>query len=265
MPRPSAYSKKAAEAEGPGVYVLPEYALTLMPKDAAAIVAQAQPVPGPMTERFSEIAKRRNLWVAAGMLETSATPGKPYNCIALLGPAGQVLRYRKTHLWDNGPASAPWRETLLFTPGEELGLFEIEGWKLGVMTCADGYFPEVPRTLALRGAEVILYPNARGAIGPEADAAAVSDIVAVVVSNPIGHGGDGQRDGTSRIIIPPWGKTVAVAPGAKGEAVEGWIAQVFRHAEMVSWKAEACSIRPALRRPELYGPLVEGAKPSPAK
>jgi len=245
--------ERAAKKEGPGVYVLPEYAVTLMPKDAAAIVAQAEPVPGPITERFQKVAQKRGIWVAVGMLERSADANRPYNTIAIIGPRGELHRYRKTHLWDTG--NEPWRETKLFTPGEELGLFEIEGWKVGVMTCADGFFPEVPRTLSLRGAEVILYPNARGPIGPEADAIALTDIVAVVVSNPVGHGGDGERGGTSRIVIPPWAKTVRTK--SKGE---GWVAHTFRHADIVNWRAEACSIRAEMRRPELYGPLTESGK-----
>jgi len=243
---------RAAENEGPGVYVFPEYALTPMPKDAAAIVAQAEPVPGPITERFRHVAQKRGIWVAVGMLESSSDPTRPYNTIAIVGPRGELHRYRKTHLWDTG--NEPWRETKLFTPGEELGLFEIEGWKVGVMVCADGFFPEVPRTLSLRGAEVILFPNARGPIGAEADAPALTDIVAVVVSNPVGHGGDGQRGGTSRIVIPPWAKVVPVK-----EKGEGWIAQTFRHTDITRWRAEACSIRPSMRRPELYGPLTESS------
>lgn len=242
--------EQAAQAEGAGLYLLPEYALTPMPKDAAAIVAQAEAIPGPITDRFHELAKKRGIWIAVGMLESSADPKRPYNCVAIVGPAGQLFRYRKTHLWDT--ENEPWREVKLFTPGEALGLFEIEGWKIGVMICADGFFPEVPRTLALRGAEVILYPNARGPIGPEADVVATTSIAAVVVSNPIGHGGDGERGGTSRIILPPWGASVSVK-----DKTQGWIAKVIRHDDLVRWRAEACSMRPELRRPELYRPLTD--------
>ena len=244
--------ERAAESEGPGIYVLPEYALTTMPKDAAAIVAQQEPIPGPITDRFRALAEKRNIWIAVGMLESSADAKKPYNTIAIVGPKGQLFRYRKTHLWDNGPASEPWREVKLFTPGESLGLFEIEGWKIGVMVCADGFYPEVPRTLSLRGAEVILYPNARGVIGPEADAPALTDIVGVIVSNPVGNGGDGERGGTSRIVSPPWASVTPVK-----EKGEGWVSKVFRHQDIKTWRAEACSIRPTMRRPELYGPITE--------
>jgi 5-aminopentanamidase len=245
---------RAVATEGSGVYVLPEYALSPLPNDGDAIAAQAETVPGPMTERFSELSRRRGIWVAVGLLETAPDPRRPYNCIALLGPHGELHRYRKTHLWDAG--IDPWRECRAFTPGQSLGRFELDGWNVGIMVCADGMFPEVPRVLSLTGAELILYPNSRPAVGPEAEATALTNVVAMVVSNPLGHNGFENVGGTSR-IIDPFGRTVAV-PGNR----EGWVAQVFRRADLRSWRAAACSIRPSLRRPDLYGPLLSGAPAS---
>jgi predicted amidohydrolase len=254
--------ERAAESEGEGLYVLPEYALSPLLNDAAAIVAQAEAVPGPMTERFSQLANKRGIWIAVGLLETSPDPQRPYNSIAIIGPQGQLHRYHKTHLWDSGVD--PYRECKAFTPGKSLGLFEIEGWNVGVMVCADGMFPEVPRVLSLTGAEVILYPNSRPTVGPEAEGAAITNVVAIVVSNPVGHNGFEGVHGTSR-IIDPFGRSVAAR-----EEREGWVAQVFRHEDLLRWRftgrvGNACSINQSLRRPELYGPLMRGEDGSPTK
>src|SRR6185295_18991982 len=75
--------EKAADREGHGIYVLPEYALAPMPKDSAAIIAQAEAIPAPITERFRQVAEKRNIWIAVGMLEASADAKHPYNSIAI--------------------------------------------------------------------------------------------------------------------------------------------------------------------------------------
>jgi predicted amidohydrolase len=243
--------ERAADAEGEALYVLPEYALSPLPDDAEAIAAQAETVPGPLTSRFSDVARKRGIWIAVGLLETSPDLRRPYNCIAIVGPRGELHRYHKTHLWDSGVE--PWRECKAFTPGASLGLFGIEGWSMGVMVCADGMFPEVPRVLSLTGAEVILYPNSRPAVGPEAEAAAIVNVVAVVVSNPVGHNGFEETRGTSRIIDPLGGSLAAP------ERRAGWVAKTFRHEDLLALRRDGCSIRPGLRRPELYGTLVGGA------
>ena len=85
--------EQAADAEGPGIYVLPEYAMCPLP-NIAAVAANQEPVPGPITKRFGEVAAKRGLWVAVGMSETSPDPKRPYNAIAIIGPQGQLLLQR---------------------------------------------------------------------------------------------------------------------------------------------------------------------------
>ncbi|MCX5658954.1 MAG: carbon-nitrogen hydrolase family protein, partial [Planctomycetota bacterium] len=248
--------EKAADAEGPGVYLLPEY--SLYPNvDASSVVANQEKIPGPMTERFAAIATKRNLWVGVGMSETSADPKKPYNAIALIGPHGQIHRYHKTHLFEPG-IGGRFRETQLFTPGEALDVFDIEGWRMGIMVCFDGNFPEVPRVLALKGAQVILYSNGRNLVGAEAEVASASNAALVVVSNYVGDSGLEQAQGTSRLIVPPFGTVVA---SVKGEQ-EGWAAKEFTYDEVTRWRnmevvGRAPVIDPRSRRPELYGVITE--------
>ena len=56
-----------------------------------APIRDQEPVPGPSTEVFAQIAKKRNLWVGVGLAERSADPKKPYNTIAFVGPRPDIL------------------------------------------------------------------------------------------------------------------------------------------------------------------------------
>ncbi len=248
--------EQAAAAEGPGVYLLPEYTLCPMSGDNPPAGYQ-EPIPGPATEVFARIADKHNLWVGVGMAEQSADPKKPYNTVVFVGPHGQLHRYRKTHLFEPG-VEAPLRETQVYTPGETLDVFDIEGWCIGAMICADGFFPEVPRVLALKGAQVILYANGRNRVGPEAEAACMANAAVVVVCNYTGNTPTERAMGTSRILEPPWAGVVAAIQGAQ----QGWIAKEYLYSDIARMRnleviGRAPFIDPRSRRPELYGPITD--------
>ncbi len=254
--------EQAVDAEGKGVYVLPEYTLCPLP-NAAAAAAHQEPVPGPMTGRFGEIARKRGIWIVIGMSETSTDPMRPYNAIVILGPQGELYRYHKTHLYEPGVEGSI-RETQMYMPGESLDVFNIEGWCVGVMVCFDGNFPEVPRVLSLKGAQIILYCNGRNIVGQEAEVASAANATVVLVANYVGYSGMDTGLGTSRIITPPqdnWAKPVVVE-GQK----EGWIAKELIYEDVERWRnlevvGRCPTIDPRSRRPELYGILTEGAGP----
>ena len=110
----------------------------------------AEPVPGPSTDYFAALAKKHGLYVVAGLFERSGH--LVYNVAVLLGPDGDLVgKYRKVTLprgeWDRGVA-----------PGADYPVFDTRFGKLGMMVCYDGFFPEVARQLAARGAEIIAWP-----------------------------------------------------------------------------------------------------------
>ena len=110
----------------------------------------AEPIPGPSTQYFGELAKKCNLYIVPGLVERAGH--LIYNTAALIGPDGSVVgKYRKTCLprseIDGGIA-----------PGSDYPVFETRFGKVGLMICYDGFFPEVARELANRGAEVIAWP-----------------------------------------------------------------------------------------------------------
>lgn len=113
--------------------------------------ALAEPVPdGPTTQRLVEIARERNMHLAAGLPERGADGC--YNSAVLVGPQGFIGLYRKTHLY--------FEETLWFRPGNTgFQVWDLGVAKVGLMVCFDWYYPESARTLALKGAEIICHPS----------------------------------------------------------------------------------------------------------
>jgi predicted amidohydrolase len=114
------------------------------------MVAVAEPIPGPSTDYFGELARKHNLYIVAGLIEREAHLA--YNVAVLITPEGKVGgKYRKVTLPD-GEVEAG------LTPGREYPVFKTRFGMLGMMICYDGFFPEVARELTKRGAEVIAWP-----------------------------------------------------------------------------------------------------------
>lgn len=111
----------------------------------------AEPVPdGPTTRRLMDIAKRRGMYIVAGLPEQDGA--RCYNSAVLVGPSGLIGRYRKTHLFHE--------ETVWFTPGDSgFHVWNIGQATIGVMICFDWYYPEAARSLAIQGADIICHPS----------------------------------------------------------------------------------------------------------
>lgn len=111
----------------------------------------AEPVPGPLSERIGKVAQRSGRAILAGTIFESA--GSQIFNTALLFDAGGdlVASHRKVF---------PWRPYERVASGERFNVVDLPGGpRLGLMICYDGWFPEASRSLALRGAEVILQPS----------------------------------------------------------------------------------------------------------
>ncbi|MFH1918270.1 MAG: carbon-nitrogen hydrolase family protein [Planctomycetota bacterium] len=110
----------------------------------------AEPIPGPSTDYFGQLAKRHDLYIVAGLFERA--DHLVYNVAVLLGPEGDVVgKYRKVTLPRDEIA---WG----VAPGNDYPVFDTRFGKVGMMICYDGFFPEVARQLTIRGAEVIAWP-----------------------------------------------------------------------------------------------------------
>jgi N-carbamoylputrescine amidase len=121
--------------------------------------ALAEPVPGPTTEAFVDLARETGATLVLSLFERRA-PGLYHNTAAVLdGRRGYVGKYRKMHI----PDDPRYYEKFYFTPGD-LGFksFDTGSGKVGVLVCWDQWYPEAARLTALQGAEVLLYPTAIG-------------------------------------------------------------------------------------------------------
>jgi predicted amidohydrolase len=105
---------------------------------------------GPTVSNFLELAKKQNTNLVFGIAERA--DDKLFNSSVLVTAKGECFVYRKLHLFD--------REKRLFSPGDkELEVFDIGEAKIGMMICFDWIFPEVARSLALKGADIICHPS----------------------------------------------------------------------------------------------------------
>jgi predicted amidohydrolase len=112
----------------------------------------AEPIPGPTTRALAQAARRSGVYLMAGSI-AEKRGRSVYNTALLFDPRGRcVLRFSKVHLWD--------REVDHFSAGDTYRVARTPAGTFGVMICYDGDFPEVPRLLALKGAEVIFHPSA---------------------------------------------------------------------------------------------------------
>ncbi len=132
--------------------VLPELAFSgyqFVTRKEVLDVAERVP-DGPTTRACVDLARLHNLHLVVGLPEREGD--QCYNSAIVVGPAGFLGCYRKTHLF--------FEETLFFSPGNSgLRVWDIGQTRLGVMICFDWYYPEVARTLTLQGAEIVCHPS----------------------------------------------------------------------------------------------------------
>jgi N-carbamoylputrescine amidase len=119
----------------------------------------AETIPGPSTEAFQKLARRRKVVIVASLFERRAA-GLYHNTAVIIDADGSLLgMYRKMHI----PDDPLFYEKFYFTPGD-LGFraWRTRYGRLGVLICWDQWYPEAARLTALQGAEILLYPTAIG-------------------------------------------------------------------------------------------------------
>jgi predicted amidohydrolase len=211
-----------AAAGGARLVALPEY--LQYRGDDDGFRASARPIPGPHTEPFAEIARRRGAWVLVGSTaETSPDPARPFNSSALIAPDGSIaVVYRKIHLFDvavdDGPNDT---ESARVTPGDRVVTAQVDGATLGLTICYDLRFPELYRSLALAGAQILAVPsNFTERTGRDhwevlLRARAIENGAYVLAPAQIG-GPPGQPAYGHSMIVDPWGTVIAQAPDQVG-------------------------------------------------
>lgn len=152
---------RVAAQQGAELIVLQELhnGLYFCQTENTALFDQAEPIPGPSTESFGRLAKELGVVIVLSLFERRA-PGLYHNTAVVLEKDGTIAgKYRKMHIPDD-PA---YYEKFYFTPGD-LGFEPIDTsvGRLGVLVCWDQWYPEAARLMAMRGAEMLIYPTAIG-------------------------------------------------------------------------------------------------------
>jgi 5-aminopentanamidase len=194
------------------LWILPElFASGYLFGDRTESARLAEPVPdGPTVQGLLRIARERACAIVAGLPERSG--GRVHNTAVAVDPSGVRAVYRKVHLFN--------REKEWFDPGDTpFPVVELAGARVGIMICWDWRFPEVARTLALGGAQLIAHPS--NLVLPHCQAAmvtrALENRVFVATVNRIGRENRGGSDltftGGTRIVSPD-GEVLRDAPAS---------------------------------------------------
>lgn len=164
----------------------------------------AEPLDGDRVTALRDLARETGVWLAPGTVIERGADGAVYNTALVLGPAGEFHAYRKLF---------PWRPFEPFRPGDRFVVFDIPGaGRVGLAICYDIWFPEVIRSLAWAGAELVLVPTQTSTIDREQElvllrAAAIQNQVFVVATNAAAPAGTGRS-----IVVDPEGIVRVQAP-----------------------------------------------------
>lgn len=207
------------------------------------IAPYVETIPGPTTDRFTKIAREHDCWIVVGLAEVAPETRVYYNSVALVGPAGVVGVYRKTHSYIAEPAWAK---------DGDLGMpvFDTPLGKIGMLICMDIVYFETARLEALQGADVICLPvNWAGETSPAGSwiSRAIENGVSLIVANR----SDVERGAAfcgQSCVIGPDGVVQEVL--ASGEGI------VYGEVESPAPKRKALL---AGRRPDLYSSLTRNS------
>ncbi|MGH2486979.1 MAG: carbon-nitrogen hydrolase family protein [Ktedonobacterales bacterium] len=246
----------AAAEGGARLVALPELWTYLGPE--AGNRANAEQIPGPVTERLGALAARYRLILHGGsMLEAGdeSMDGRVYNTAVTFDTTGALVAvYRKIHLFDAEPTARgkPYRESATTAAGDQIVIVTCDGLRLGLATCYDLRFPELFRALALRGAEIVVMPSAftletgRDHWEPLLRARAIENGCFMLAPGQCGPRPPDRRTYGHSLVVDPWGDVLAEGPEetpaiVRAELDTDRVAEVRRRIPSL-----------ANRRPEVY-------------
>lgn len=199
--------------------VLPEYFYHVVPRAEANLVG---PYPDEIKQAFSERARKHSSYIIAGTVANRKEDGLVYNTALLFDRNGEVAgEYSKIHLFDALNAMGGVNESDYITRGDKVFVYETDFGKVGIIICYDIRFPELARTLALKGVQYLFVPAAF--YSPRIDhwqdilrVTALQNSMYVIGVNLFGKRNDNNVFCGRSLISDPWGVPVATASDKPG-------------------------------------------------
>jgi predicted amidohydrolase len=156
---------KNARNNGAKLVVFPELFLSgFALSDMSEVFNLAETIPGPLSNSLVNMARKYDVYMVIGMpVESPRMPGIVRNGAVFVGPNGVIGTYFKTHVATGHLTTCPGlvaAEHAYYKAGDEFFVWDTPIGRLGICTCYDIFFPEVPRILTLKGAEIIVVPAA---------------------------------------------------------------------------------------------------------
>lgn len=232
---------------------------------AAVLDAVAEPFGGPLMQQLRDLAGELQIDLVAGSISERgpAADERLLNTSVHFRPDGSLgAAYSKVHLFDADIAGRRYRESDAEQPGHEPVVSQLAdpAFIAGLTVCFDLRFPELFVRLAQAGANVITLPAAfterttRDHWEVLVRARAIELGAYVLAANQYGEHADGSRTGGTSLIVSPWGEVLA-----RAGADEPAILYADLDPGAVAQAREALPVL-ALRRPEVYGRTVAGAR-----
>jgi len=216
---------------------------------AEDVRACAEPVPGPRTAALAAAARAARSWVVAGSVPESVD-GRVYNTALVFDRGGQMRgTHRKAHLY------TPLHEHRLYAAGDSLLVVDTgDLGPLGVVTCFDGDFPEVARSLARAGARVVAHPAAYE-VAAESwwdrlyPANALANGQWWISVNQCGTNGGVTQLGASRVLSPQGDTVVEAVRARDGEspAAQTIRVELDLAAGLAAWEQHCSVLRDGAR------------------
>lgn len=197
------------------------------PYDTANFPLYAEPDGGETWQTLSRLAAEYRIYLSAGSVPEVDTEGHVYNTAYVFDRSGrQIAKHRKVHLFDiNITGGQCFRESATLTAGDTCTVFDTEFGKMGLCICFDFRFPELARTMVLKGAEMILVPAAfNRTTGPAHweimhRSRAVDNQCYVIGTSPARDESAAYHAWGHSLVVSPWGDILTQMDEKAGYAV----------------------------------------------
>jgi len=214
----SALIREAAKA-GAKFVATPENTGLMAPDGGAKLEKTFAEKDDPALPVFKALANELDIWLLVGSLAIRTSAAKTANRSFLIGPDGRVIaRYDKIHLFDVSlPSGESYRESNTVEAGEEAVAVSLPWGRIGLSVCYDLRFPQLYRSLAKAGAEILTVPSAFTETTGKAHwhvllrARAIENSCFVMAPAQGGTHANGRKTYGHSLIVGPWGDVLAEA------------------------------------------------------